>query len=129
MKRNYNYAALVSALQTVGYSIHGFIATAVVSMDGQAIAQVAVDDIDITVVCKQLSVVLQGVLHTLVSGPWGNHEDTVITTRDHRILMRTIGEERKAFQVLITTRGANLVESLEVMAKLEEAINAALRSA
>jgi DNA-binding response OmpR family regulator/predicted regulator of Ras-like GTPase activity (Roadblock/LC7/MglB family) len=129
VKRNYNYAALVSALQTVGYSIHGFIATAVVSMDGQAIAQVAVDDIDITVVCKQLSVVLQGVLHTLVSGPWGNHEDTVITTRDHRILMHTIGEERKGFQVLITTRGSNLVESLEVMAKLEEAINAALRSA
>src|SRR5262249_54831354 len=43
-----NYAALVSALQTLGYSIVGFIAAAVVSIDGHPMAQVAVDDLDIS---------------------------------------------------------------------------------
>ncbi len=43
-----NYAALSETLQTLGFSIPGFIATALVSMDGQPIAQVAVNDLDIS---------------------------------------------------------------------------------
>src|SRR5207248_1618231 len=41
-----NYQALVAALQTVGHSLTSFIAAAVVSLNGQPIAQVAVDDLD-----------------------------------------------------------------------------------
>src|SRR5947209_9527268 len=65
VKRNYNYASLVSSLQTVGHSVRGFIATAIVGMDGQPIAQITVDDLDISRVCKQFSTILQGVLHSL----------------------------------------------------------------
>ena len=126
-KRNYNYAALVSALQTLGYSINGFIAAAVVSIDGQPIAQVAVDDLDMSKMCKHFSVVMKSVLQSLDSGVWGEYENVVITSADRYILMRIVGGERNAFQVLVTTREANLGESGSVMVNVEGAITAALR--
>jgi predicted regulator of Ras-like GTPase activity (Roadblock/LC7/MglB family) len=122
-KRGYNYTALVSALQTLGYSITGFIAAAVVSMDGQPIAQVAVDDLDISKMCKPFSQVLKNALQTL-DGDAGKYEDMVITGAQRRILMRTVGNE--AFQVLITSREADPLMSLEVMTNVEGAISAAL---
>ncbi|MBV9710813.1 MAG: response regulator [Ktedonobacteraceae bacterium] len=127
-RRNYNYSALVSALQTLGYSIPGFIAAAVVTMDGEPIAQVAVDDLNISRVCKHFSNVLKGTLQTLNQGMWGDYQDTVITSSDRYILMRIIDSERSTFQVLITTREAKSAESLEVMANVESAISAALQS-
>lgn len=128
IKRNYNYSALVSALQSLGYSIPGFIAASVVDIDGQAIAQVAVDELDISRVCKHFSTILKGTLQSLDQGMWGDYEDTVITSSDRYILMRVIGNERSIFQVLITTREAKPAESLEVMTNVESAIRAALRS-
>jgi predicted regulator of Ras-like GTPase activity (Roadblock/LC7/MglB family) len=122
-KRSYNYTALVSALQTLGYSITGFIAAAVVSMDGQPIAQVAVDDLDISKMCKLFSQTLKSALQTL-DGDAGKYEDMVITGAQRRILMRTVGNE--AFQVLITSREADPQTSLEVMTNVEGAISAAL---
>lgn len=124
MKRN--YPALVTALQTLGYSIPGFIAAGVVSMDGQPIAQVAVDDLDISRMCEHFSRILQGVLNSLDEGIWGEHEDTVITSADRHILLRIVSGVRDSFQVLITTREADPLESLEVMANVEGAIGAAL---
>ncbi len=126
-KRNYNYAALVSALQTLGYSINGFIAAAVVSIEGQPIAQVAVDDLDMSRMCKHFSTVMKSVLQSLDSGVWGEYENVVITSADRYILMRIVGGERNAFQVLVTTREANLTESGAVMVNVEGAITAALR--
>src|SRR5215467_9891179 len=55
-----NYATLVSALQTLGYSMPGFIATAVLTLDGHPIAQVTVDDLDISSLYGSFSSVLQG---------------------------------------------------------------------
>src|SRR5579883_548274 len=43
-----NYPALAAALQTLGYSVPGFIAAAVVGLDGSPIAQVTMDDTDIS---------------------------------------------------------------------------------
>lgn len=126
MRRNYNYPALVTALQTLGYSINGFIAAAVVSLEGQAIAQAAVNDLDISRMCKHFSVILKSILQSLDQGVWGNYEDTVITSEDRHILMRLVSPEKNIFQVLITTREADPVESLEVMANVEGAISAAL---
>ncbi len=126
LKHNYNYSALVSALQTLGYSIPGFVAAAVVSMDGQAIAQVAVDDLDISRLCKYFSEVLKNMLQALNQGMWGDYEDMVMTSSDRYILMRVIGAS--AFQVLVTTREAETLESLQVMANVEGAISAALHS-
>lgn len=126
-KRNYNYAALVSALQTLGYFINGFVAAAVVSMDGQPIAQVAVDDLDMSRMCEHFSVVMKSVFQSLDAGVWGAFEDVVITSADRRILLRVIEGERKAFQVLVTLREANPTESGAVMANVEGAIAAALR--
>jgi DNA-binding response OmpR family regulator/predicted regulator of Ras-like GTPase activity (Roadblock/LC7/MglB family) len=126
-KRNYNYSALVAALQTLGYSITGFVAAAVVALDGQPIAQVAVDDLDISRICKYFSHTLKGGLQSLDQGSWGTYQDTVITSSERRILMRLVGSEGTAFQVLITTREADPVESLEVMTNVEGAISAALR--
>jgi predicted regulator of Ras-like GTPase activity (Roadblock/LC7/MglB family) len=126
-KRSYNYAALATALQTLGYSINGFIAAAVVTMEGQPIAQVTIDELDISRMCKNFSTILKGVLQSLDQGNWGEHEHIVITSADRHILMRVAGVERNAFQVLITTRETDPAESLEVMANIEGAISAALR--
>jgi len=126
-KRNYNYDALVSALQTLGYSINGFIAAAVVSMDGRPIAQVTVDDLDITQMCKHFSVVMRSVFQSLDTAVWGVYEDVVITSAERHILLRVIGDEKSAFQVLVTTRDAKPSESGAVMANVEGAIAAALR--
>ncbi len=122
-----NYTALVSALQTLGYSITGFVAAAVVGIEGQPIAQVAVDDLDISKLCKNFSSIQKNVLQALTQGVCGDYENTIITSAEGHILMRVVGSEKKAFQVLITTREANPVESLEVMANVEGAISAALR--
>ncbi len=127
VKQSYNYTVLVSVLQTLSYSIKGFIAAAVVSADGQPIAQVAVEDLDTSRICKNFSVILMSVLQSLEEGAWGVYENTVITSADRHILMRVVGGEKNAFQVLITTREADPNESVEVMASIEEAVAAALR--
>lgn len=125
-----NYPALVAALQTLGYSITGFIAAAVVAMDGQPVAQVAIDDLDISHLCKHFSVMLQGALQSLEQQQWGLYEHMVITSANSHILLNVVGatgDTRSAFLVLITTREANPAESLEVMANVEGAIGAALK--
>ncbi|HEU0002788.1 MAG TPA: hypothetical protein VFQ36_17900, partial [Ktedonobacteraceae bacterium] len=121
-----NYAALVSALQTLGYTLPGFIASAVVGMDGQPIAQVAIEDQDISGMCGDFSVILKSARLVLQQGSWGQHDDTIITSATHHILLRVLDREREVFQVLITTRESDPVESLEVMATVEGAIVAAL---
>jgi len=121
-----NYSALVSALQTLGYTLPGFIASAVVGMDGQPIAQVAMEDQDISSMCADFSSILKSVLLVLGQANWGQHEDTIITSATHHILLRVLDREREIFQVLITTRESDPVESLEVMATVESAIIAAL---
>jgi DNA-binding response OmpR family regulator/predicted regulator of Ras-like GTPase activity (Roadblock/LC7/MglB family) len=122
-----NYAALVAALQTLGYTVRGFIASAVVSLDGQPVAQVAVDDLDISLLCGYFSTIVQGALLSLDHSKWGQFEQTVITSATHHILLRIVGSEKEAFQVLITTHEANPVQSLEIMTNVEGAITAALR--
>ena len=128
IKRNYNYSALVAALQTLGYSVNGFIAAAVATLDGQPIAQVAVDDLDVSRICKHFSTIMGSVLQSLDQGAWGDYEDTVITSADRHILMGLVGKDKDAFQVLITTRESDPIESLNVMANVENAITVALQS-
>jgi predicted regulator of Ras-like GTPase activity (Roadblock/LC7/MglB family) len=121
-----NYSALVSALQTLGYTLPGFIASAVVGMDGQPIAQVAVEEQDISGMCPDFNAILKGVLLILRQGSWGQHEDTIITSATHHILLRVLDREKEIFQVLVTTRESDPVESLEAIATVEGAIVAAL---
>ncbi len=121
-----NYQALTAALQTVGYSTKGFIAAAVISLNGQPIAQVAIDDLDISPVCHHFSQILQGALQSLKQGKWGNCQETLISSATHYILLRLIGTDVAAFQLLITTRDADPIESFEVMANVEAAITSAL---
>jgi len=113
-------------LQTLGYSITGFMAVAVVGLDGQPIAQVAIDDLDIAPLCKHFSQLLQNALLTLAASQWGEYQDTVITSADRHILLRLVGTEQTTFQVLITTREADPLESLAIMVNVEGAIEAAL---
>ncbi len=121
-----NYPALVSALQTLGYSITGFIAAAVVSLNGQPIAQVAVDDLDISRICAQFSSIMRGVLQSLDEGAWGEFEDAVITSADRHIFLRIVGSNRDAFQVLITSRESDLKDSLELISNVDAAISGAV---
>ncbi len=121
-----NYAALVSALQTLGYSLPGFIAAAVVDVDGQLIAQVAVDDTDISQTWQLLSIVQRSVLNALQSDVWGVYEETIMTTASRHVLMRAISSDTKVFLVLITTREANFTDSQEILTNVEGAIGAAL---
>jgi predicted regulator of Ras-like GTPase activity (Roadblock/LC7/MglB family) len=121
-----NHAALVSALQTLGYSIPGFIAAAVIDLDSHPFAQVAIDDADISHIWQLLSLVQRSVLNALQSDEWGKYEEMVMTTASRHVLMRVIGSDKKAFLVLITTRETNFTLSLEIMANVEGAITAAL---
>lgn len=121
-----NYAALVAALQTLGYSITGFMAVAVVDLDGQPIAQVAIDDLDIAPLCQHFSQLLRSALLALDAGRWGEYQDTVISSAERHILLRLVGSEQTAFQVLITTRETNPQETLAIMVNVEGAIEAAL---
>ncbi len=121
-----NYAALTSALQTLGFSIPGFIATAIVTIDAQPIAQVAVDDQDISRICEYFSNSMQGMLRALEVGAFGHYEDTIITSLTHFILFRLVGSSRDIFQVLIVTRDTDPVECLEIMANIEPVLEAAL---
>ena len=121
-----NYAALSEALQTLGFSIPGFIATAIVSMDGQPIAQVAVDDLDISRLYEYFSNSMQSALRALGEGAFGHYEDTILTSLTHFILFRLVGSSRDTFQVLIVTRDTDPVECLEIMANIEPALEAAL---
>ena len=126
VRHQYNYSALVSALQTLGYSVAGFVAAAVVSLDGQPIAQVAVEDLDISRVCKQFSAILKNVGLSLKQEQWGTYEHMVLTSTDRYILMRMVGGE-SAFQVLITSRDTDPTKSLEMMVNVEGAINTAFQ--
>jgi DNA-binding response OmpR family regulator/predicted regulator of Ras-like GTPase activity (Roadblock/LC7/MglB family) len=125
-RHQYNYSALVSALQTLGYSVAGFVAAAVVSLDGQPIAQVAVEDLDISKVCKHFSAILKNIGQSLGQEQWGAYEHMVLTSTDRYILMRMVGGER-AFQVLITMRDTDPNRSLEMMVNVEGAINTAFQ--
>ena len=122
-----DYSALVAALQPLRYSIPGFIATAVASLDGTPIAQVTIDDIDITRMCSYFSKILQGVLQSLKEGNGGDYEDTIIVSANRRILLRVVGSNKDAFHVLITTRESGPLENLEVMANVEAAVAAAFQ--
>lgn len=124
--QDYNYPALVSALQTLGYSIPGFIAAAVVSMDGQPIAQVAVEDVDIAQVCRSLSSTLRGIAQMLTQEGWGGCEQITMSSSTRHVLVGIVGETGNAFQVLITAREADLAECRQIMANVEGAIAAAL---
>jgi len=123
----HNYAALVSALQTLGYSIVGFIAAAIVSIDGHPVAQVAVNDLNISKMCRYFSTIQKNILQALDSAEGNNYEETVITSSKGHILMRIVDTDQKAFLVLMTTRNASPTESLQMMANVQEAISAALR--
>jgi CheY-like chemotaxis protein/predicted regulator of Ras-like GTPase activity (Roadblock/LC7/MglB family) len=121
-----NYSTLVAALQTLGYSITGFIAAAVADLDGQPIAQVAINDLDIAPMCKHFSQVLQSALISFQEQQWEAYEDIIISSVDRYVLLRLVGNQKEAFQVLITTRGSDPTESLEIMANVEGTIAAAL---
>lgn len=121
-----NYPALAAALQTLGYSVAGFIASAVVSMDGTAIAQVAVDEADISSLCAHFSKVVQSTLQAVEQERGEGCEHIMITSRTQQILLRILERKKDIFQVLITTRETNPVESLDVMANIEAALEAAL---
>jgi predicted regulator of Ras-like GTPase activity (Roadblock/LC7/MglB family) len=122
-----NYATLVSALQTLGYSIPGFIATAVLTLDGNPIAQVTVDDLDISSLFGYLSSILQGILHALDQLDGGDYEETIITGADRHIFLRLLDSNKGIFHVLITTSGSDPAAGLKVMANVEAAIDAALQ--
>ena len=121
-----NYPALAAALQTIGYSVGGFIASAVVSLDGTPIAQVAVDEIDISPLCAYLSSIVQGAVRTTEPERGGSWEHIVITSSTQHILLRVLSRKKDVFQVLITTREAAPAESLDVLANVEVALTAAL---
>jgi predicted regulator of Ras-like GTPase activity (Roadblock/LC7/MglB family) len=123
-----NYPALAAALQTLGYSVPGFVASAVVSLDGTPIAQVAVDELDISQACNQFSQVMQGALKAMEVGHERECDYVLITSRTQHILLRLVGESQDVFQILITTRDANPMESLDVMTNVEAAISASLNS-
>jgi CheY-like chemotaxis protein len=121
-----NYASLVAALQSLGYSISGFIAAAVITLEGQPIAQVTANDTDLSKLCKYFSTLQKSVLLGFDQERWGAYEDLVITRGQCHILMRVVGSEKKTFQVLMTTREANPQDSLAIMESVDSAISAAL---
>lgn len=123
----YNYPALAAALQTLGYSLSGFIASAVVKLDGTLIAQVTEDDLDISPLCAHVSQAVRSALEVMQQGHWEPYEYTVLSSHTRNIVLRLISNNSHVFQVLITTRETKLAESLDALANVEAAIAAALR--
>lgn len=121
-----NYPALAAALQTLGYSVPGFIAAAVVGLDGTPIAQVAVDERDISALCARLGAIARSASGLFELNDAGEYEYAVISSRSQHILLRLIGNTREVFQALITTRDTEPAQSLDVMANVEPALAAAL---
>jgi DNA-binding response OmpR family regulator/predicted regulator of Ras-like GTPase activity (Roadblock/LC7/MglB family) len=119
-----NYPALAAALQTIGYSVAGFVASAVVGLDGTPIAQVAVDEMDISPLCTYLSTVVQGASRAIERG--GACEHIVITSNTQHILLRILSKKKEVFQVLITSRETTPAECLDVLTNVEAALTAAL---
>ncbi|HEY4388526.1 MAG TPA: response regulator, partial [Ktedonobacteraceae bacterium] len=126
-RRGYNYASLIAALQTLGYAISGFESAAIASIEGQPIAQVSIDDQDLSQACRQHSVLLKNALQMQDSQQRDVFEDLIIQSRRKRVLLRMVGDERNVFLLLITTREADLSTSQEVVSNIENAISAALR--
>jgi predicted regulator of Ras-like GTPase activity (Roadblock/LC7/MglB family) len=121
-----NYPALAAALQTVGYSVSGFVATAVVGLDGTPIAQVAVDEMDISPLCAHLSSVIQGALLASGINRGSDCQQITITSNTQHILLRVLSKQKEVFQVLITSRETAPAESLDVLANVEAALISAL---
>jgi len=121
------YPALDAALQTLGYSVPGFLAAAVVALDGTLIAQITMDDTDISSLCAQFSNIARAALQGLAQQNRNEYEHTVITSREQHTLLRLVGPERSFLQILITSREAEPAQSLEVMANVEAAITATLQ--
>jgi hypothetical protein len=69
---------------------------------------------------------MKSMFQALDEGAWGEYEQFAITSAERYVLIRAIGDSRRAFQVLVTTRQAKLTESSSVMANVEGAIAAAL---
>jgi DNA-binding response OmpR family regulator/predicted regulator of Ras-like GTPase activity (Roadblock/LC7/MglB family) len=126
IRRNYNYASLVAALQTLGYAIPGFESAAIVSMEGQPIAQVSIDDQDLSQLCKQLSQLLKSTLQAYSSGENDLFEDLIVQSQLKRTLLRIVGQERNVFLMLITSRDADLNITREIVLNIDNAISAAL---
>lgn len=121
-----NYPALAAALQTVGYSVTGFVASAVVGLDGAPIAQVAVDEVDISPLCAYLSNIVQGASRVIEPERGGDCEHIIISSSTQHILLRVLNRKKDVFQVLITSRETTPAESLEVLASVESALVSAL---
>ncbi len=124
---NYNYASLVAALQTLGYAISGFEAAAIVSMEGQPVAQVSIDDRDLSPLCKMQCLVLKSALQAQDDRKEDPFEDLVIESRSRRVMLRIVGNEKETFLVLITSRDADLSASRDIINNIESAISIALR--
>jgi DNA-binding response OmpR family regulator/predicted regulator of Ras-like GTPase activity (Roadblock/LC7/MglB family) len=122
-----NYPALAAALQTLGYSVPGFIAAAVAGLDGTPIAQVTIDDTDISPLCTHLSTIAREALHTLWQDDQNAYEHIVISGRARHTLLRLVGKKKNFLQVLVTTRESDPAQSLVVMANVEDAITATLQ--
>lgn len=122
-----NYPALAAALQTLGYSVPGFIAAAVAGLDGAPIAQVTIDDTDISPLCTHLGAIARETLQTLSQDDKEACEHIMIVSRTRYTLLRLIGKQNNFLQILVTTRESDPVQSLDVMTNVEAAITAILQ--
>nr|BBH88844.1 hypothetical protein KTC_35950 [Thermosporothrix sp. COM3] len=128
IRRNLNYGALVSVLQTLGYSVRGFVAAAVITSEGQPIAQVAIEELDVSRAGKQLSIALQNVVQSLHQSGWGGFDDLMIASTERMLFLRTVGAEKNAFLVLMTSRDVDTTECRKLLVDAENAIDGALKN-
>jgi DNA-binding response OmpR family regulator len=120
-----NYAALVSALQSLGYAAPGFIAAALMTVDGQAIAHVSIDETDIVKQCQYFNSIQKTVVSMLQQEGWGDYEHTIITSAGRHLLLRAIRMDAPLFQVVLTSHEITPAECLQLMQNIEGAIRAA----
>jgi DNA-binding response OmpR family regulator/predicted regulator of Ras-like GTPase activity (Roadblock/LC7/MglB family) len=122
-----NYPALAAALHTLGYSVPGFIAAAVAGLDGTPIAQVTIDDTDISPLCTHLSGIAREALHTLWQDDNDACDSITLSGRTRHTLLRLIGKKKHFLQILVTTHESDPALSLAVMANVEDAITVTLQ--
>jgi predicted regulator of Ras-like GTPase activity (Roadblock/LC7/MglB family) len=121
-----DYPAMVSALQSLGYSVPGFVATALATLDGQPIAQVAVGELDISGLCKHFSRMLRSALLVLDAALWGAFQQQVIVSTDRAIILKSMGEDHQVFLILVTTSTTKTSEALDAIEKIGGTLKKAL---
>ncbi|MBN1666768.1 MAG: DUF4388 domain-containing protein [Anaerolineales bacterium] len=112
-----NMAQLDDLLKQMGGEVNGFIAAAVVGMDGLSIAQLARGKVNPEAISAQMTLLFKLVDTSVIKLKAGNLEDNLVTTDSAYILMRYMPEKQYFVGIAADRKSGNL-GNLRLMSKM-----------